>query len=275
MPVKSAAAAPPGGFTGAGGAAFSSARDDWETPAWLFSALDSEFHFTLDAASSDANAKCERHLTKRDDGLAADWGGERVWVNPPYGRGVGAWARKAAIEGAKPRTTVALLVAARTDTEWFLRYILGHAEIRLVRGRIRFELAGVAQGPAPFPSMVAVFGEGAAPGKVSSIANAAARGGKVREPFLRHRGGELRVGAARLGGGRLQRDRPVLQRGSRYSLPERAQPGRYIEGRVEGDAWRDRRCHRRKPVPELFRRRKENGAQRRVGPHARIYSSCT
>ena len=140
MPVKSAAAAPPGGFTGAGGAAFSSARDDWETPA--------------------------------------DWGGERVWVNPPYGRGVGAWARKAAIEGAKPRTTVALLVAARTDTEWFLRYILGHAEIRLVRGRIRFELAGVAQGPAPFPSMVAVFGEGAAPGKVSSIANAAARGGK-------------------------------------------------------------------------------------------------
>ena len=76
MPVKSAAAAPPGGFTGAGGAAFSSARDDWETPAWLFSALDSEFHFTLDAASSDANAKCERHLTKRDDGLAADWGGE-------------------------------------------------------------------------------------------------------------------------------------------------------------------------------------------------------
>lgn len=178
MPVKSAAAAPPGGFTGAGGAAFSSARDDWETPAWLFSALDSEFHFTLDAASSDANAKCERHLTKRDDGLAADWGGERVWVNPPYGRGVGAWARKAAIEGAKPRTTVALLVAARTDTEWFLRYILGHAEIRLVRGRIRFELAGVAQGPAPFPSMVAVFGEGAAPGKVSSIANAAARGGK-------------------------------------------------------------------------------------------------
>ncbi len=101
-----------------------------------------------------------------------------MWVNPPYGRGVGAWARKAAIEGAKPRTTVALLVAARTDTEWFLRYILGHAEIRLVRGRIRFELAGVAQGPAPFPSMVAVFGEGAAPGKVSSIANAAARGGK-------------------------------------------------------------------------------------------------
>ena len=114
MPVKSAAAAPPGGFTGAGGAAFSSARGDWETPAWLFSALDSGFHFTLDAASSDANAKCERHLTKRDDGLAADWGGERVWVNPPYGRGVGAWARKAAIEGAKPRTTVALLVAART-----------------------------------------------------------------------------------------------------------------------------------------------------------------
>ncbi|MFR4803579.1 MAG: hypothetical protein ACLT98_09840 [Eggerthellaceae bacterium] len=92
-------------------------------------------------------------------------------------RGVRAWARKAAIEGAKPRTTVALLVAAR-GLEWFLRYILGHAEIRLVRGRIRFELAGVAQGPAPFPSMVAVFGEGAAPGKVSSIANAAARGGK-------------------------------------------------------------------------------------------------
>ena len=61
--MKSAAAAPPGGFTGAGGAAFSSARDDWETPAWLFSALDSEFHFTLDAASTSPNETTGSRLT--------------------------------------------------------------------------------------------------------------------------------------------------------------------------------------------------------------------
>lgn len=53
----------------------SSDRDDWETPRDLFDRCDAIWHFDLDVASSDANAKCERHFTKDDDALKQDWGG--------------------------------------------------------------------------------------------------------------------------------------------------------------------------------------------------------
>ena len=73
---------------------FSSATDEWATPQELFDPLDAEFHFTLDPCSTDQNAKCEKHYTKVQDGLAQDWTGETVWCNPPYGRDVGKWIRK-------------------------------------------------------------------------------------------------------------------------------------------------------------------------------------
>ena len=57
-------------------AQFSSQKDDWETPQELFDQLDRMFHFTLDAASSDENAKCKKHFTAEDDGLKQNWGGE-------------------------------------------------------------------------------------------------------------------------------------------------------------------------------------------------------
>lgn len=55
-------------FTGAGGAAYMSNRMDWETPTDLFSKLDDEFHFTLDAASSATNHKCQKYYTAEDSG---------------------------------------------------------------------------------------------------------------------------------------------------------------------------------------------------------------
>lgn len=101
-------------FTQAGGAAFSSDRMDWETPQDLFEELDARYHFTLDAAASDANAKCDRYYTSADDGLAQDWAGETVFLNPPYGRELPRWVAKAAGEALKPGTLVVLLVPART-----------------------------------------------------------------------------------------------------------------------------------------------------------------
>jgi len=62
-------------FTGSGGAAYMSNRMDWETPQSLFDELDREFHFTLDAASSDANAKCAKHYTIDDSAFTHEWGG--------------------------------------------------------------------------------------------------------------------------------------------------------------------------------------------------------
>lgn len=84
-------------------------------------------------------------------------GGGAVFCNPPYGREVGKWVRKA-YEEAQSGTTVVLLIPARTDTTYFHDYIYGKAEIRFIRGRLRFtDEEGNAYAPAPFPSMVVVY----------------------------------------------------------------------------------------------------------------------
>lgn len=72
-------------FYKAGAAAMTSNKDDWETPQSLFDQLDEEFHFTLDAASNDQNAKCEHHYTVENSGLEHSWEGETVFCNPPTG----------------------------------------------------------------------------------------------------------------------------------------------------------------------------------------------
>lgn len=139
---------------------YSSDRTDWETPQSLFDELDREFHFTLDAASTDRNAKCKHHYTQDDDALEQSWGGETVFCNPPYGRDVAKWVRKAYEESRKPDTTVVLLIASRTDTAAFHDYIYGKAEVRFIRGRLCFELGGILIGRAPFPSLIAIYRNG-------------------------------------------------------------------------------------------------------------------
>ena len=136
-------------------ALFSSQTNEWETPQALFEELDKEFHFTLDPASTDANAKCEKHYTIQENGLTQDWTGETVFCNPPYGRELGLWIEKAAnaVKNGEG-TTVVMLIPARTDTKAFHDYIYGRAEVRFLKGRIKF---GDAKNSAPFPSMIVVF----------------------------------------------------------------------------------------------------------------------
>lgn len=132
---------------------YQSNTDEWETPQDLFDRLDAEFHFTLDPCSTDQNAKCEKHYTKADDGLKQDWSGETVWCNPPYGREIGAWCRKC-YEHYMGGGTAVMLVPSRTDTKWFYDYVIGKAEIRFIKGRVKF---GGSKYNAPFPSMVVVY----------------------------------------------------------------------------------------------------------------------
>ena len=61
---------------------FSSAKDDWETPQDFFDRYNSEYHFTLDAASDDKNAECKNHFTKETDGLHNSWGGANGVAEP-------------------------------------------------------------------------------------------------------------------------------------------------------------------------------------------------
>ena len=133
---------------------FSSKSNEWSTPQDFFDALDKEFKFNLDPAATKENAKCAKFFTEKDDGLIQSWGGYRVFCNPPYGRGLRKWVQKAAEEAKKPRTTVVLLIPARTDTSYFHDFIYGKAEIRFIRGRLKF---GGHENAAPFPSMVVIF----------------------------------------------------------------------------------------------------------------------
>ena len=131
---------------------YSSNTYEWATPQHFFDQLNEEFHFTLDVCASDENHKCEKYYTREQDELSKKWGGV-VFCNPPYGRQIWKWVKK----GSEANATVVMLLPARTDTAWFHDYIYGKAEIRFVRGRIRFNDAD----NAPFPSMVVVFrGEG-------------------------------------------------------------------------------------------------------------------
>lgn len=135
-------------------AMFSSERDDWETPKDFFDRWNKLFHFNLDAAANAQNAKCEKYFTPEDDALTKSWAGNTVWLNPPYGRNIGKWVKKAYEESKKPNTFVVCLLPARTDTAWFHDYCC-KGTVHFIRGRIKF---GGCKENAPFPSMIVEFG---------------------------------------------------------------------------------------------------------------------
>ena len=133
---------------------FSSASDNWPTPQDLFDQLNEEFDFDLDPCASANNAKCAQYFTKEQDGLKQNWGGKRVFCNPPYGREIGKWVEKCSKEATKANTLCVMLIPARTDTKWFHNYIYNKAEVRFLKGRLKF---GNSKNSAPFPSMVVIF----------------------------------------------------------------------------------------------------------------------
>ena len=128
---------------------FSSKTDMWATPQDLFDELNAEFHFETDVCAVPSNAKCKEYYTPLDDGLSQEWSGV-CWCNPPYGREIGKWVKKAATSKA----LTVMLIPARTDTKWFHDYVYNKAETRFIKGRLKF---GGAQNSAPFPSMIVVF----------------------------------------------------------------------------------------------------------------------
>lgn len=129
---------------------FSSNSNEWSTPQDFFDELNKEFNFDLDVCASKENAKCKKYYNKQEDGLNRNWNkGVWKWMNPPYGREIGKWIKKASEQGQ-----TVCLIPARTDTKYFHEYIYGKAEIRFIKGRLKF---GGHKNSAPFPSMVVIF----------------------------------------------------------------------------------------------------------------------
>jgi site-specific DNA-methyltransferase (adenine-specific) len=120
-----------------------SGHDNWATPKEVYDGLDSEFHFNDDP--------CPLYGAENtNDGLVRDWG-TSTFLNPPYSNPT-PWVEKAYKESLKGKIVVGLL-RGDTSTRWFHEWVLGKAEIRFIRGRLKFNNAG----PAPFASIIAIW----------------------------------------------------------------------------------------------------------------------
>jgi phage N-6-adenine-methyltransferase len=110
--------------------------DRWITPPEIFDPLMAEFDFDLDAAADADTARVQNYLT---DALSADdWPGSRVWLNPPYGRQLEPFVRRAADEAEKGKIVVAL-IPFRCRAAWWHECVIGRAdEVRCIRKRPRF-----------------------------------------------------------------------------------------------------------------------------------------
>lgn len=133
---------------------YSSKTNEWTTPNDLYNKLNDEFKFTLDPCATHKNHKCNKYFTIEDNGLIQNWSNEVVFMNPPYGREIKKWIKKAYEESLKGATVVCL-IPARTDTTYWHDYIFNKAsDIRFLKGRLKF---GDSKNSAPFPSAIIVY----------------------------------------------------------------------------------------------------------------------
>ena len=132
---------------------FSSESDNWATPQDFFDRCNQEFGpFDLDVCATESNHKCQKFYSLKNDGLQQEWTG-RVWMNPPYGRTIKQWMKKAFESANTTAQIVVCLIPARTDTAWWHDYA-ANGQVRFIRGRLKF---GGHKNSAPFPSALIIF----------------------------------------------------------------------------------------------------------------------
>ncbi len=137
---------------------YSSLDQTWSTPQHFFDELNDEFKFTLDPCCTKETAKCKKFFTISDNGLDQDWSYDIVFMNPPYGREIKHWIKKAHDEFLKG-SKIVCLIPSRTDTKYWHDYIFplyykGKIEIRFLKGRLKF---GNSVNSAPFPSALIIY----------------------------------------------------------------------------------------------------------------------
>lgn len=135
---------------------FTSKSEMWETPQMFFNELNKKYHFTTDVCAIAENAKCKHFYSPEDNGLIQEWSGT-CYMNPPYGKQIKHWVRKAYEEAIlNKRCIVVALLPARTDTQWFHAHIYQKSgvSVSFLKGRLKFS---GSKNSAPFPSMVVVF----------------------------------------------------------------------------------------------------------------------
>lgn len=135
--------------------------DEWSVPRQVFDPLNEQHDFTVDAAASPDNTKCECFWSREDNGLEQDWTGERVWCAPPR-REASAWVEKAAVS----ECLTVMVLPADTGSKWFHRYVWEEEAsqpkqdvlVRILPDKIKASTDSKDRiPPAPFPAMVVTF----------------------------------------------------------------------------------------------------------------------
>ncbi len=104
-------------------------RNSWMTPNCIFEPLHQKYNFTVDACAEQWNTKLPRFWSPEQDGLAQTWEGERIWCNPPYGRGlIQPWIDKAL--STKHSLDITFLLPSRTDSPWFQKLWMAQPQVR-------------------------------------------------------------------------------------------------------------------------------------------------
>jgi len=141
---------------------FSRKSDHWLTPPDFFNKIDKIFKFTLDPCTSPNNPLgIRKFFTENDDGLSQSWGGEVVFVNPPFSN-IKRWMEKAVSEHVNNAAAIVCLVPSRTDTRWFQDSVIHAKYILLIRGRLKFGNPFIDNDKitsAPCPSCLIIFSE--------------------------------------------------------------------------------------------------------------------
>ena len=128
----------------------------WLTPPEVVASLGA---FDLDPCAAPSPrpwATATRHIELPEDGLAADWGTSRVWLNPPYSFTAWEWLRKLRTHG---RGTA--LVFARTETAGFVETVWnGATAVRFLHGRLHFHYPDGTRAAANSgaPSVLVAYG---------------------------------------------------------------------------------------------------------------------
>ena len=143
---------------------FSSKQMDWQTPLGVFHHIERRMgRFDMDAAANESNHLCDRWIGpggEWEDALTdRPWEGNKIWLNPPYGRNVGEWVKRAWVESRMvPNRHVCVLIFARTDTKWWHEWAMRAGLIELIEGRLTFHRHGIRGDAAPAPSALLHFG---------------------------------------------------------------------------------------------------------------------
>lgn len=111
----------------------------WSTPQPVFDKLNAEFGFTVDLCADRVNRKCEKFIPTGLT-LASDVLWEGIgWLNPPYGKTIGAFLAKA-VRSTRDcmGTVIVALVPTRTNAPWWHDWVMRADEIRFIRRKLAF-----------------------------------------------------------------------------------------------------------------------------------------